>query len=87
MDKPEGEAVEGILHSIAVDYPQVQPPILHSSLCVYVDIVSSLYIQAICYPFKISTNDFQCDDTAEGKERLAAIEKLVLYLHVCMCNT
>jgi DNA-dependent protein kinase catalytic subunit len=53
MDKPEGEAVEGILHSIAVDYPQ-----------------------AICYPFKISTNDFQCADTAEGKKRLEAINKL-----------
>ena len=24
MDKPEGEAIEGILHSIAVDYPQVE---------------------------------------------------------------
>ena len=32
MDKPEGEAVEGILHSIAVDYPQVEP--LLTALCV-----------------------------------------------------
>ena len=24
MDKPAGEAVEGILHSIAIDYPQVE---------------------------------------------------------------
>ena len=34
MDKPEGEAVEGILHSIAVDYPQVEP--LLTALCVCV---------------------------------------------------
>lgn len=26
MDKPEGEAVEGILYSISVDYPQVEIP-------------------------------------------------------------
>ena len=30
MDKPEGEAVEGILHSISVEYPQVR------SLALYV---------------------------------------------------
>ena len=26
LDKPEGEAVEGILYSISVDYPQVEIP-------------------------------------------------------------
>ena len=39
MDKPEGEAVEGILYSISVDYPQVEiptNPMLNS--CYYISI-------------------------------------------------
>ena len=39
MDKPVGEAIEGILHSIAVDYPQVEFPLLctHelSDVCIF----------------------------------------------------
>ena len=32
-------------------------------------------MQAICYPFKISSNDFKCDATDGGKKRQEAIDK------------
>ena len=34
MDKPQGEAVEGILNSIAVTYPQVNITVLKISLLI-----------------------------------------------------
>ena len=45
MDKPEGEAVEGILHSISVDYPQVSVgnAIFRVNVCMCIDICGCAY--------------------------------------------
>ena len=68
LNKPEGVAVHNILISIATEYPQVG--------VAYVMGVAQAVVQALCYPFKISTGSMEFDSTDSKMINKTAIDKL-----------
>ena len=69
LNKPEGVAVHDILISIATQYPQVGVAFVRVWL-------TKTALQALCYPFKISTNDMVFDSTASDMINKTAVDKL-----------